>query len=117
MEERRRSPLRLLAPAALIVFVLAFLVVLTSADVGRDGGSRSARQAEQRDLGGRSTTTTTTTPTRQGGLPDDVYVVKAGDTLAAIGEKVGLTVERLMELNPDIDPQALVSGQRIKLKE
>jgi LysM repeat protein len=117
MEERTpRSPLRFLAPAALVFFVLAFLVVLTSADVSEDGDTRSARESEQRDLGERERTDTTET-TREARLPNDVYVVKTGDTLAGIAQQVGLTVERLMELNPELDPQALVSGQEIRLRE
>jgi LysM repeat protein len=118
MEERsRRSPLRFLAPAALVFFVLAFFVVLTSADVNEDGDTRSARRSEQRDLGERERTSTTEQTRRESQLPDDVYVVKTGDTLEGIAQQVGLTVERLLELNPDLDPQALVSGQEIKLRE
>ena len=108
--------MRFLAPAALVFFALAILVVLMSADVSDDGDDRSARQSEQRDLGERQTTTTTE-ETRETRLPDDVYVVKTGDTLAGIAQQVGLTVEQLMELNPELDPQALVSGQEIKLRE
>jgi LysM repeat protein len=44
-------------------------------------------------------------------------VVKTGDTLGSIAERTGVDVETLQELNPDLDPQALVSGQRIKLRE
>ncbi len=43
--------------------------------------------------------------------------MKTGDTLGAIAEKTGLDVETLLTLNPDLDPQALVSGQKIKLRE
>ncbi len=43
--------------------------------------------------------------------------MKTGDTLGAIAEKTGVTVERLQTLNPDLDPQALLSGQKIKLRE
>lgn len=117
MEERtRRSPLRFLAPAALAFFVLAFFVVLTSTDVSEDGDTRSAQRSEQRDLGERERTTTSE-ERREARLPDDVYVVKTGDTLAGIAQQVGITVEQIMELNPDLDPQALVSGQEIKLRE
>ena len=45
------------------------------------------------------------------------YTVKTGDTLGAIAEKTGTDVERLQELNPELDPQALVAGQKIKLRE
>ncbi|MEA2351873.1 MAG: LysM domain, partial [Thermoleophilaceae bacterium] len=44
------------------------------------------------------------------------YVVKTGDTLGSIAQKTGVPVEKLQELNPTLDPQALVSGQRIKLR-
>lgn len=117
MEERtRRSPLRFLAPAAIAFFLVAFLVVLTSADGGDEEPTRSARESEQRDLRAGERTTTAE-ERREARLPDDVYVVKTGDTLAGIAQQVGLTVEQLMELNPEIDPQALVSGQEIKLRE
>ena len=44
-----------------------------------------------------------------------VYVVKAGDTPSGIAEKTGVTLEQLEEANPDLDPQLLAPGQRIKL--
>lgn len=44
------------------------------------------------------------------------YVVKRGDALASISEKTGIAVERLMELNPSVDPLALVPGDRIRLR-
>ena len=43
--------------------------------------------------------------------------MKVGDTLGGISEKTGVPVEQLLELNPNLDPQALVSGQKIKLRE
>jgi LysM repeat protein len=46
-----------------------------------------------------------------------VYVVKSGDTLAAIAEKTGVPVEQLQALNPELDPRALVTGQRVTLRE
>ncbi|MBV9214049.1 MAG: LysM peptidoglycan-binding domain-containing protein, partial [Actinobacteria bacterium] len=45
-----------------------------------------------------------------------VYVVQTGDTLATIASKTGVSVDRLQQLNPQLDPQALVSGQQIKLR-
>ena len=46
-----------------------------------------------------------------------VYRVKLNDTLGLIAEKTGVPVERLQELNPELDPQTLRSGQKIKLRE
>lgn len=120
MEERPRSPVRLLAPIALLAFVFALFVVLTGSDVEETTQPSGSREAEEADLG--ETTSPTETATQpdeesEGGLPDEFYVVKAGDTLAAIAQSVGVPVETLQELNPDLDPQALVSGQRIRLRE
>jgi LysM repeat protein len=43
------------------------------------------------------------------------YVVKSGDTLEAIAARHGTSVEKLLELNPDVDPVALTIGQRIRV--
>jgi teichoic acid transport system ATP-binding protein len=97
----------LLAPLALIACALAVILVVSSSRSDGGGSDDSTTSAEQR------TTTTATTPRKQRAS----YTVKTGDTLGAIAEKTGLTVERLQELNPELDPQALVSGQKIKLRE
>jgi LysM repeat protein len=116
MDTRHRSPARILAPLALIVFALALLVILSS---GGGGGhstpSSSPTQAEQRDLKlkqQRAAGSTRPAPR----VTQTVYVVRTGDTLAAIAQKTGVTIERLQALNPNLDPQGLLSGQRIKLR-
>ena len=43
------------------------------------------------------------------------YSVRSGDTLAVIAERFGTSVDRLMELNPGVDPQALRVGQSIRV--
>jgi len=45
------------------------------------------------------------------------YTVKPGDNLAAIAQETGVPLEELMSLNPELDPQGLVSGQRVRLRE
>jgi Tfp pilus assembly protein FimV len=74
------------------------------------------------DSGGTTTTERTTTNPRaendrQARRRRRNYTVKAGDTLGAIAEQTGVSVERLLVLNPELDPQALVAGQRIRLRE
>jgi LysM repeat protein len=39
------------------------------------------------------------------------------DTLSGIAARNGTTVERLQELNPELDPTGLRAGQKIKLRE
>lgn len=119
MDRTRRSPLRFLAPIALVAFGLALLLVVSSADVSDDGGSGDASEgAEQRDLGSdrserRRERNAEEEPTRQPAK----YVVKEGDTLGSIAEETGVPVEELQELNPELDPQALVTGQEVRLRE
>jgi LysM repeat protein len=43
------------------------------------------------------------------------YIVEYGDTLGAIAGRYETTVDRLMELNPSVDPRALRVGQRVRV--
>ena len=108
----RSSPARFLAPLALVAFALAVVLIVIASSGGGDGGGGDSDTARGGNSGtGTSSTQTTPRPTRA------TYTVKTGDTLGAIAEKTGITVERLQTLNPDLDPQALLSGQKIKLRE
>ena len=119
MATRRRSPGRILAPIALAAFGLALLMIVVSAGGSDDGPSNTeADKQEQRDLrvqqGEKRRQERAQSESR---ISRGVYVVKTGDTLGSIAERTGVPVERLQELNPELDPQALVSGQKIKLRE
>ena len=113
-DQRRRGfrPVHLLAPLALVAVAVAVVVVIANSDVtgGDDdnGGEVTTTQA--------SDTETTTTPNRQRRQRRN-YVVKPGDSFGSIAEKTGVSIAQLEQLNPDVDPQALVVGQRIKLRE
>jgi LysM repeat protein len=114
-DQRRRGfrPVHLLAPLALIVVAVAVVVVIANSDVtggdDDDGGEVTTTQASDTD--------TTTAPNRKGRRLRRNYVVKPGDSFGSIAEKTGVSVAQLEQLNPDVDPQALVVGQRIKLRE
>jgi LysM repeat protein len=116
MDGRRRSSARLLAPIALIAFAFAFFLVLVGSDTSEDSDKGKDR-ASQSDRTGTTTSTETTADGTEPRVSGTFYTVKTGDTLAAIAETVGVPVDRLLELNPDLDPQALVSGQKIRLRE
>jgi LysM repeat protein len=109
----RSSPARFLAPLALVVFALAVVLVILASSGGGDGGGGgdTARTGGSGTGTGTSSTQTTPRPTRA------TYIVKTGDTLGSISVKTGVSVERLQTLNPELDPQALLSGQKIKLRE
>jgi LysM repeat protein len=44
------------------------------------------------------------------------YEVKSGDTLTRISYLSGVKVTKLIELNPETDPQGLVIGEVLKLR-
>ena len=95
-----------------MVCAILFFVVLATSGGGEDkgqpkangpqtGSSQSSRPPRRRAQRSQGTT----------------YTVKTGDTLGSISEKTGVGVEQLVEFNPQLDPQALVSGQKLKLRE
>ena len=42
------------------------------------------------------------------------YTIRAGDTLDAVARRFGTSVDRLLALNPGVDPTSLRIGQRIR---
>jgi LysM repeat protein len=99
----------MLAPLALIVFVVAFVVVLSKSGVSSSGsGSPSSPPP---------TSTTASSPKHNKFAHRRTYRVRTGDTLGAIAQRTGVSVTDLETLNPGLDPQGLVAGQKIKLRE
>jgi LysM repeat protein len=107
-----RSPARFLAPIALVAFAIALYSVI-------DDASKPAGD----DSSARPTATATATKAKKSGSKKSskhkrkTYTVKAGDTPSGIAEKAGISLETLLELNPDLDPQALSPGQKLVLSE
>lgn len=101
---------RLLAPLALIASFVAVLAV-----VSLSLGSGTTSDEPQAAADQIETTDTETTP-RRDRRPRN-YVIQPGDTLGGIAEQTGVPIETIEELNPEVDPQALIAGQRIKLRE
>ena len=109
--EQARSPARLLAPLALVAVTLALIVVLFSSgtDDG-DGDSGNQSGTTEQTIGGREGEQSKRPAGRKA-----TYTVKKGDTLGEISQSTDVPVEKLQALNPDLDPQGLVAGQKIKL--
>lgn len=108
---RRRSAARLLAPLALLLAVVAVLMVLQASLSSDDPPKKDTAKQATTDQAG----TTETTPRPRRVRP--TYTVKLNDTLGLISEKTGVSVEQIETLNPDLDPQNLIVGQKIKLRE
>lgn len=103
-----RSPARFLAPLALVAFAVAlFLVVTSSSDTETESSpNRTSETQPAASPAGEG-------QPRRGRRR---YTVKPGDTPSAIAEKTGVPLADILRLNPDLDPQALSPGQRLKLR-
>jgi LysM repeat protein len=44
------------------------------------------------------------------------YIVKNGDTLSSIAHEMGVPVARILRLNPGVDPQILIAGEKLRLR-
>jgi LysM repeat protein len=104
-----RSPARFLAPLALVAFVVALFMVVSSGTGGDDG--------EEPANTSRPAATATPEAESKRRRKRRVYVVKPGDTPSEIAEVTGVTLEQLEEANPDLDPQLLTPGQRIRVPQ
>jgi len=96
--ESKVRPSHFLAPFALAILIAAVLVVVVKVPGASD--SHSALGSAHR-TGPR--------------LPH-YWKVRAGDTLSQISSKTKVTVAQLEALNPNLDPGALVPGQRLLLR-
>jgi len=105
MPDQQSSPARLAAIVALTAaFVVAMVIVVSS--LGGDSDEPAQSQ------GGRQGRTG-----QRDGEERRFYVVKPGDCcLSQIAERTGVDVDVLVELNPNLDPQAIRSGDRVKLR-
>jgi LysM repeat protein len=113
-DQRRRGfrPIHLLAPLALVLVAVAVAVVILNSDVA-GGGDDNGGEATPT----QATDTETATTGRPGRKQRRNYTVRPGDSFGSISERTGVSVEQLEQLNPEVDPQALVVGQRIRLRE
>lgn len=130
-----RSPARYLAPLA-IVGALVALVVVYTATFGSDESPTQQAAGTKTSTATTATGTTATGTTASGKSPTSTgetstgttsdedgggdggrtYTVQSGDILSVIAEQQGVTVERILELNPDIDPQSLQAGDELRLE-
>ena len=119
MDHRTRtSPARFLAPLALIVVLIAFLAIVTSS--GGGGSTTSSDTTSSTSSAAKTSTTavgsTTTAAKKKAAGGKRFYTIQAGDTLGAIADKTGIPLETIQSLNPDVDPHAMTTGQKIRLK-
>lgn len=122
MDQRtRRSPARFLPPLALIAVLVAFLAIMSGSGGGEGRGdsdqpSTGAAETSATNAQNGADSTTTTARKKKARSKTRTYTVQVGDTLGGIADKTGVPLQTIEELNPDVDPQAMVAGQKIKLE-
>ena len=106
----RRSPVRFLAPIAVVAFAVALYAVLSH-------GLSDSSSAPAPPAAPRSGTAAKSAGQSKSGKRRrrQSYVVKPGDTPSSIAERTGVPLADIERLNPDLDPQLLSPGTRIRL--
>lgn len=109
----RRSPARFLAPLALVAVIVLVGGVATSSNFRDGGDSEPPRPNRTATSPAAEAARTTTAPAVTGRR---FYTVQSGDTPSGIAEETGIGLDELLELNPDLDPQTLSPGTRLRLR-
>jgi LysM repeat protein len=107
----RRSPARFLAPIALVAVAFALYSVVQDSDKSPSSSGGPNATATPSTGGKKSTSKKKSSSSSK---KRKTYTVKSGDTLSAIAEKTGVSLEKLNDLNPDV--QTLSPGQKLKLR-
>jgi len=89
--------------ALVAALALVVVVVMTTSGGSSDGGTQKSDKPKISKVGRQA-------------LRKGVWIVQPGDTLGAISIKTGVDQTTLLQLNPNVDPQALLEGQRIALR-
>ncbi len=107
MSKRSSATARIVAVVALVcgVAILLFVVGSSLSGKGGDSGQHSKKgqviRGEKKGAKGKA---------------PSAYVVQNGDTLTSIAHETGVPVSQILKLNPGVDPQILISGEKLKLR-
>jgi LysM repeat protein len=107
----RHSLARWLAPLALLAAGFALYVVISST-LSTSPAIRlpDSPKAETTDASAPKAAQ----PARRRHTPK-TYRVRSGDILSRVAERTGVSVERIQQLNPNVDANSLHPGQRLRL--
>ncbi|HZO61516.1 MAG TPA: LysM domain-containing protein [Gaiellaceae bacterium] len=99
---------RYAAPAAFLLAVTG-IVLAVRGSLRSDSGPDRSTPAITRPAPGAAARHRTVVPKRW-------YVIQTGDTLGAIAGRFGTTVDRLLRLNPGVEPTALAPGTHLRIQ-
>jgi LysM repeat protein len=106
MKKRPSASARIVAVTALALAAIVVIVAIGSAVGG--GDSSSGKHGHH----GKSTH-----GTEQKHHVPASYEIQSGDTLVSIAHRTGVPVREIEALNPEVDPQILIAGEELKLRE
>jgi LysM repeat protein len=107
---------RFAAPAAFLAGVtVAVLLVRAGMSASDEPAGTTTAPATTATRPATTTAPTTTAGTTTAAEPR-FYTIESGDTYASIAAEFDTTVDRLRELNPEVDPTQLTIGQRIRVE-
>jgi LysM repeat protein len=104
----RRSRARFLAPIALIAVIAGTYAIVHA-------GLNPKADTPTRATSTTGTTKAQTTAHRKFAKAR-FYVVQQGDSLTSIAARTGVSLTAIEALNPNVDPNALQTGQRLRLR-
>jgi LysM repeat protein len=109
MQDRSRAranPARYLAPIALIAVIAGTYLVV---EHGLNTKSKATHSTT-------STSIPKLTRSQRRYVKKRFYRVQPGDSLSVVATKTGISVGTIEALNPNIDPNTLQPGQRIRIR-
>lgn len=105
-EPPRNIAPRVLAALALVACVVAIFAIVSGSTSGSEDGPSATQERKSRTQQAKKQEETA-----------DTYTVVSGDTLSGIAEDVGISVNRLRKLNPDLETDTLNAGQVLQLRK
>lgn len=108
-----RKPARYLAPVALLITAAAIGLEVKN-HVGSTTRDDSPTHPALLTPGGLSHSSRLPTTTHK--RVHKFYIVKAGNTLSGIAATTGVSMATIEKLNPGLNPSALQTGQRLRLR-
>jgi LysM repeat protein len=117
---RRRELTRFGVPAAFLLAVTIAVLLVKSGLDNTDSQSTTIGASTTTAARTQPRTTTKLVLTGPAGTTTapanaQYYVIESGDTLGGIAAKYDTTVDQLLTFNPDLDPNALRPGTRIRV--
>jgi hypothetical protein len=99
---------RILAPLALALVVIAVVAVVSASLDSSDDNGREERERSE-SIGGCQ-------PDADQAVEDGYYVIEPGEDLSIVADRTCVPVERLIDLNENLDPQAIQPASCVDLR-